>query len=295
MTRSRLTRIAVLLILLAGALAPVAGAQNGGRESAPEVSSEIEWLDGRLRLDVRLPLTEEQRIRPAAADAAARSVRDDVPRFLQQEAAALLVDSRYTLAEYYERSPDLALRVSRLSEELEPVQNRLTPDMRYAELGYRLDLFPSVTSLFVEHSRVRDLPRVISWRPTREFTGLLIYAKGELPVHGEDRTARVRPALFPDVYSHETAEVVMEPNRVRPEVLREQGAVAYATSVDDPVVTERVGTKPMRTLAVGVYGRYPTDPIISTSDAETFFAEEANGDLIREGRIVIIVEESVLD
>jgi hypothetical protein len=50
----------------------------------------------------------------------------------------------------------------------------------------------------------------------------------------------------------------------------------------------------MRTVAVGVFGRYATDPVISEQDAEVFFAESANHELIREGRVVIIIEESAL-
>lgn len=286
-------RIAIILLTLS-VLPPAAGfAQRINQELT--ITSRVDWLSRSFHIDIRSPLPADARNHPAAAYSAEQDIRADLPRILQEEAADIRVDSLHTLAEHYGQRPRLAVDVARLSDELVPTLNRHTPDLRALELKYSLQLYPNLAGLFVEHESPGELPRVIPWRPSREFTGLVVYARGLLPVHGEDRTARVRPALLPDIYSHSATRVVLETDRVRPQVISARGPVAYATSATDPIVEERAGTRPMRTVATGVFGRYATDPIISAEDAEVFFAEPANQDIIREGRVVIILEESVLE
>ena len=272
----------------------LAVAQEGSAESGLQTTSRVDWLTNQFLLDIRAPLPADARNYPAASYGAQESVEADLPQILQQQASAIRIDSYRTLGEYYGSMPNLAVDVARLSRQLRPTVNRQTRDLRYLQLEYALDLYPALASLFVEHTRARPLPRIISWRPSREFTGLVIYAKGSLPVHGEDRVARVSPVMFPDIFDSQMG-VVMEPNRVDPQVLIERGAVAYATSTDDPVVRRRAGDLPLRTVAVGVFGRYSSDPIIPREDAEVLFARPANHELIRDGRIVIIIEDSVLD
>lgn len=288
--RSRIVAAVFLLTIVM-----VGSAVSQTTDSALTVTSRPDWLSGRLRMELRAPLPSDGRNSPAASYSVEQEVRADLPGILQREAGRVRVDSLFTLAEHFGEHPRLAVRVADLSEDLVAVGNRQTPDLRFVELSYSLDMYGALAPLFIEHDRPADLPRVISWRPSREFTGLVIYARGELPVHGEDRVSRVYPAMLPDIYSHEATQVVLEADTVRPEVITSRGPVAYATSATDPVVAERAGTRPMRALAVGVFGRYATDPIISAADAEVFFAEPANRELIHDGRVVIVIEESVLD
>jgi hypothetical protein len=289
-TRYRPTAVLLFLLLLC---AGAASAQRAGSE--PIVTKRVDWLSRLFFIDIQAPLPTTARNFPAAAYVVEERVQGELPRILQEHAGIIQIDSFFTLADHYDRDPRLAVEVAGLSDALVPTSNRQTPDLRALQLQYSLSLYPALAELFVEHDRPRELPRVISWRPSREFTGLVVYAQGQLPVHGEERVARVRPAVLPDVYSHEATQVVLQPDRVRPEVLTSRGPVAYATSATAPVVRERAGSRPMRTVAVGVFGRYATDPIISAQDADVFFANTANHELIRDGRVVIIIEESVLD
>ena len=289
------TRFRIAAVLLTFSLLAPAAVFGQRIDAEPTVTSRVDWLSRSFHIDIRSPLPEDGRNHPAAAYSAEQNIRAELPRILQQEAAGIQVDSLHTLAEHYGQSPRLAIDVARLSDDLVPTSNRHTPDLRALQLSYSLQLYPSLAPLFVEHERPAELPRVIPWRPSREFTGLVVYARGLLPVHGEDRTARARPALLPDIYSHDATRVVLETDRIRPEVISTRGPVAYAKSATDPIVEERAGTRPMRTVATGVFGRYATDPIISAEDAEVFFAEPANQEIIREGRVVIILEESVLE
>jgi hypothetical protein len=54
-----------------------------------------------------------------------------------------------------------------------------------------------------------------------------------------------------------------------------------------------VGDRPLRIFARGVFGINPTDLIIDRSDALLIISEE-NRRLLSEGRVVIVLDESVL-
>jgi hypothetical protein len=62
----------------------------------------------------------------------------------------------------------------------------------------------------------------------------------------------------------------------------------------DEELERLVGPNPLRILAQGVYGTRPTDPVIDRDDAITIIANEENRKLLREGRVVIVLDKSVL-
>jgi hypothetical protein len=55
-----------------------------------------------------------------------------------------------------------------------------------------------------------------------------------------------------------------------------------------------VGNNPLRVIARGVYGIRPTDPIIDREDALLILSSEENLLLLREGRVAIMLDQSVL-
>jgi hypothetical protein len=59
-------------------------------------------------------------------------------------------------------------------------------------------------------------------------------------------------------------------------------------------ISSIVGEYPLRIFAKGVFGMKPTDPIINTDDALLIMSSEVNRNLLREGRLVIIVDDSML-
>jgi hypothetical protein len=62
----------------------------------------------------------------------------------------------------------------------------------------------------------------------------------------------------------------------------------------DPDVELLVGNNPLRIIARGVFGIRPTDPIIDRDDALLIISSENNRRLLREGKVVIVLDDSVL-
>jgi hypothetical protein len=86
-------------------------------------------------------------------------------------------------------------------------------------------------------------------------------------------------------------------------VARRSAMVRYVSSAGvfrptpsglSPELAELVGNKPLRIIARGVYGIRPTDPIIDREDALLILSSEENLRLLREGRVAIMLDQSVL-
>ena len=65
------------------------------------------------------------------------------------------------------------------------------------------------------------------------------------------------------------------------------------SGLDDELI-RLVGERPLRIFARSVFGTVPTDPVIDSADASLILANENNRRLLREGRIVFILNQQVL-
>jgi hypothetical protein len=61
-----------------------------------------------------------------------------------------------------------------------------------------------------------------------------------------------------------------------------------------PEISAVVGDRPLRIHAAGVFGINPTDPVINREDALLIISTAENRSLLREGRLAIILDDSVL-
>jgi len=165
--------------------------------------------------------------------------------------------------------------------------------MRSFSATYSLGL-DAVAALFLSGARPSSIRAPLQERPTRDYTGIVIYAKGELPVHGESISGKAEPCLFPRVYDDEMS-LFLDRTIVAPEVLAGSGEVAeggvlgYASTLG--VETgKRVGEDPMRIMAKELFGDDRTDYIISREDALRILSSAANRELLRQGKVVVVLD-----
>jgi hypothetical protein len=136
--------------------------------------------------------------------------------------------------------------------------------------------------------------------PTPAYTGIIIIASDSQPVHGtKNNTALLQPCLFPKIWDSDM-KLIFERNMYN----QEAGPMAYyyplkgifagGPSGLSREISAIVGEYPLRIFAKGVFGMKPTDPIINTDDALLIMSSESNRNLLREGRLVIIVDDSML-
>jgi len=102
--------------------------------------------------------------------------------------------------------------------------------------------------------------------------------------------AKAVPCLFPRVFD-EKMNTILERNIVAPEAIYHWSIVGYTDDLAAAALEERTGDNPLRIAASGVFGTSRTDLIISREDALRILALPENRALLREGRIVVVIDK----
>lgn len=153
-----------------------------------------------------------------------------------------------------------------------------------ARYSYSLN---ELAARLVRHSRPLAPEPPLDYRPTRKYTGILVFAEGELPVRGEGRRARLEPCLFPRIFD-EGMKTLFEKNYAEPAAIAAGGAVAYATAPAE--VADRVGPDPIRIRARALFGTHRTDIVIDAASAAAILADAGNRALLAKCRIAVICD-----
>ncbi len=287
------TSLSLLLCLLAvQPAAAQSGAQTGKvvvDEPGLTVRSRANWTEGSLDVEVTRRLDPSIAAIPRAKADAQSDIDGRMPAFMIAALSPVVVDSGHTYGDLLAGDPALFSRVSELVGTTEQREVFLSSDFTNLIVRYSLAFFGAqgiASPLYP--SAATPLERRLGWIPTRPFTGLLIYAKGELPSVGSNTMAHARPAIFPRIFDEEM-NLVMEKANCDPEALARWGMVGYATSLDDPV-TLRAGELPLMLVARAVFGDNATDIVIPTPGALQLLTLPENMTILREGRIVIVYD-----
>ena len=188
------------------------------------------------------------------------------------------------------KSPTILAGIRRISDGSVPIESYVTQDLTSLVLRFEYQLFPDVGRVFLLHTRAYEHRPYLGFYPTTAFSGLVIYAKGDFPVHGEEgRTERLVPAIMPRIFD-ESMNLIVESGMVDPAVAVARGIVGYTESDDLFGARGRVGDVPLVTMARAIYGDNRTDVIIPDETANRILASEANRKLITDGKILIICD-----
>jgi hypothetical protein len=247
----------------------------------------VDWRDGGGFASIEIDVTAAGLKMPGARADAERLIAERKPDAVRDLLYPVLIDSRDTIESAVVSG---RLSVEALKAAVAGAKARTAsfgPDFSTFSIEYRFSLSPIVEAL-AAHAASVAAPRYLGFVPTKKYTGILIYVPDALPVWGEKgRTAQVRPCLLPVIRDEATA-VVYERDTADPEVLKAEGLVAYASSLEDPAIARRIGEDPLRLLAVGVYGHFPTDPMLAREDVLKIAADPDNRELLKKGRVAIV-------
>lgn len=292
MRRAGVRHSVILLLLLV--VATAAGAQH----ALDTVTSTVDWSTGVLEVTVERPLAAREARGPGAVSETQRSIRRDAVAIITPILADIRYDSRRTIADLIAEDESLISRLEHAAADARATDARASADLRSAVVTFRVDLHTALGGRFIAHDRPVPVPSVLGWVATTEYTGIVIYAAGELPVFGTAERAHAEPALFPGIYYVSQTDSLLfrlaEADHLDPAQLASGGAVGYTS---DPLFTgfgDRVGRRPLRILATALFGTLPTDVVLSEADARRIMASEHNRALIREGRVVIVLDEERL-
>ena len=259
-----------------------------GMESQTVQNWETAQIDSKITID----LNKSGLYLPTDRNAAIRLIQQNRSSLLKNAYLSILVDSSHRLGSYLAEEkislPDINTVINN-GKSTAPV---LSQELQTA-IVYHQNPLQELANLFVKH----NAPYTPSFFPlgtaSKVYTGILIDARGQLPVHGEYSSEQLNPCLFPKIWN-KNMNLIYEKNIVDPSRAKKHGIVLYTGTLDESLYRDRIGTEPLRIIARGVFGDNRTDPIISNEDAERILAKSENIELLRQGKIVIVCDKDTL-
>lgn len=279
-------KFAVLLIFCAPALF-----------GQPEVGLKgiLEWDKMEITAAVSLDLASANIKLPTGRTRGEALIESEYLRLIRPGLLDLPVDSSSTIADLIERGEYSFAEVENFALGAKAIAPVLSPDLRSLRVSYSASL-AGLSSTLLRHRRPAETMRTLSPVPVPAYTGIIIIASGELPVHGRKGSAPLQPCLFPKIWDT-GMNLVYERSMLDPS---RDSMIRYAPSDDvfgsglSAGSLAPAGSRPLRILARGVFGERPTDPIIDREDALLIISSEENRRLLREGRVFIVLDDSAL-
>lgn len=256
-----------------------------------ELSVRSDWEAGEVTFSLRAPIGRyilQDNAAPAyAANRRWRARLDEIiPRVLEH----IPYDGTHTLLSAAEQRGISQRVVEDMVREVRLTYNGLSADFTAVEARYRLQFYPSVIAHFPTASQA--VAERYNWIATTDYSGIVVIARGALPLHNDARTTRAQPALSPTIYD-EQLRVVLEAAMVESAVKEQRGVVGYDSEYSATKWRWRIGINPLLLYARGVQDERGTNLIISNRDAQKVLTREHNRNLIRNGKILVVLDEAI--
>ena len=254
--------------------------------------SRVDWTKGEFVSDVSLDVVKAGIPMPSGKSVSMNRIQMELPILVKDPLLTLYADDTRTLSDLVleeKLTLDALTRIIDSSKKTPPyfmnASNVLTTShtMKLHDIG----------ALLVKHRTPYVQEKPIERISSRAYTGIVIDARGMLPVQGEHVKSKVSPCLFPKIWN-EDMTLVYERNMVMPDVAKSDGIVAYLPGQGSKKQTERAGNDPLWISARKVYGVNRCDPVISREDYLRIATVPANLELLKQGKVVILLDSDEL-
>lgn len=280
--------VASLIVFLFAPLARQA-ANTPGSEVSFEAT--VDWERGILTLEGERNL--EGNYAGNSARARRRILSERAPAF-RNAVRTLAITSTDTGEDIISDNPEILEEIDNREQRGTAGGVRPSEDLLTARTRIEYPLYETVAAVIRSHEIPKPVPEAESWVPSKEYTGVVIDARGQLPVHGEERQDHLHPTLLPKLYDSNT-RLLLDGEMIEPEYIRRWGSVGFTTSSELEASEERIGDDPMFVAADGLFGERPANPIIPYEAAEQLLTIEHNRKMLSEGRVVILVDPESLE
>jgi hypothetical protein len=276
--------VAVLWLSLVAAVPPVIA------EEPETVQARVAWTAGELRLDAVCALDPETSSIVRAKSDAQAALESRISPQLAAALADVPLDSSHTVGGLAAENTEFLESLHSLARSARPQAVFLSSDLAHLTVRWVFRLFgPRGVTGYLLPEREAAMRRPLGYAASRAFTGLVIHARGPLPVVGTGTTATLRPALFPRIWD-ENMDLVLEKGQVRASSLSAWGMVGYLDRLDEEAIRGRAGTDPLRVAARAVFGKLPVDVVIPVEAARQLLSVPQNVEALRLGRICIVYD-----
>ena len=261
-------------------------------EPSLESTSEINWITRRFTSNLSLDTKKAGLEMPSGKKKASSLIKSKMSQLIQPPLLALYTDSSSTLEDFV-INEELSLdEVYYFIMNGYKTPDVFTPDAATLYSTNTLEIDKLGQNL-VKHKYGYSPEDPIDLVPSRAYSGIIIDARGALPVHGEFISEQTNACFFPTIWD-ENMNVIYEKNSADPQIVINSGLVAYDYSNNTDRYTSRVGNDPLYIRATEVYGINRTDPVIKRSDALKILTIPENIELMRQGKVVILLDQEKL-
>jgi len=262
------------------------------------IEGSVEWDRMEINAVVSLDLASAGIRLPAGRMQGEAILASEYLRLIRPGLLNIQVDSSSVIADLIGRGEWSLFEIENLALQARAVPPALSPGFDRLSARYTIGI-EGISEAFIRHRQPIDVPRTLTPVPAPAFTGIIVIASDLQSVHGREGSALVRPSLFPRIWDTQM-NLIFERNMLDPNAgamvryFCRQGIFAGGPTGLSPELAAVVGDRPLRVFARGVFGETPTDPIISREDALQIISTPENRNLLREGRVAIILDDSVL-
>jgi len=266
-----------------------------------DVSSSVDWMVRELDTKASFDLALAGIRLPTGRSTGEEILRQAYARLVRDSLLPVRVDSNSTIQDLVNRGEISLGELDLLGREAEKIAPSLSLDLSQMTGRYKV-FMEKISARLMSHRRAVEPPRPLIPARTAEYTGIIIIANEELPIHGRMSRALVVPCLFPKIWDT-SMELVYERNMFDPAMKEESLMVRYTTQENifrstpsglEGELAALVGLNPLRIFAREVFGIAATDPVIDREDALKILSTENNRRLLREGRVVFVLNEKML-
>ena len=284
---------AAMLAAAAFSLCAIHAQKRPNDPNAPLASkSKINWVEKNFTSNVTLDVDKAGIPMPSGKNSAVNMVTSRLPNLIKDPLLTLYVDSSRTLGDYILERKISLQQITDIIESGNKTLGYFENKSFLFKMDHKLNL-NQVGSLFVCYQSPYSRRKSIDTISSRIYTGIIIDARGKLPVHGEFVDGQAAPCLFPRVWN-EKMEVVYERNMMESAAAKEQSVCGYDWSDDESRYRSRVGADPIHITAKQIFGHNRTDIVISDDDALRIFSVPQNAELLKSGKIVLLLDKDVL-
>ena len=269
--------------------------KNGHAEIENSVitsTSTINWSKNTFTSDISLDVKKSGIPMPSGKATSVNKIQMELPVLVKDPLLSVYVDSTNTLNSLI---LDGTLTLEQFTRIIDKSQQRAPVFYEGGKkllTNHTIDL-KEIGALLVKHRSTYTQQIPIQKTASRKYTGIIIDARGILPVHGEFISSRAEPCIFPKIWN-ENMDLIYEKNMVNPQIAREKGIVLYSSSPLIENYEERVGKDPLWITAKKIFGVNRVDPVISENDWLKITSVKENLELLQQGKIVILLDEETL-
>jgi hypothetical protein len=284
----------VFFVLLIRSI-PLSGQQN------IEVSGFFDWEKQKITVTTSLDLNEAHIRLPTGRVQAERMLESESVYFIRPFLLAMPVDSAHTVQDKVNLGELSLQQIDAIARSAQRSPSVLSSDLKTMQNQYIIDI-SIISAALIRHKDVSDIFRVLIPNPAPAYSGIIIIADKPLPIHGRMTRALAVPALFPKIWDTDM-NLIYERNNIDPTVVLVSPIVHYVPTESifrntpsgmDAALLKKVGPNPLRILARGVFGIKTTDILIDPEDARLIISTEENRQLLREGKVTIVLNSDVL-